>query len=108
VRLWLGVQVAALCFVLLPWWPALPLAALAGGFAGVGVSAVTLAWAREVAGAAAGALWVRATIAYAIAQAAAAFALAGVFGASGESHALVFAIGLLFSAGAWLATPRPA
>lgn len=107
VRLWLGVQVAALVFALLPWWPALPLAALAGGFAGVGVSAVTLAWARELAGAAAGALWVRATIAYAVAQAVAAFALAGIFGASGESHALVFGIGLLLSAGAWVAA-RPA
>lgn len=93
-RLWLWVQVAALLLALLPWWPALILAAALGGFAGVGISAVTLAWAREAAGAAAGALWVRATIAYALAQAGAAFALAAVFGASGESHLVVFALGL--------------
>ena len=71
-----------------------------GGFAGVGVSAVTLAWAREAAGEAAGALWVRCTIVYAIAQAAAAFALAALFGATGESHRAVFAAGLLLSAAA--------
>ena len=96
-RLWLWVQVVALALALLPWWPALVLAAALGGFAGVGISAVTLAWAREVAGAAAGRLWVRVTIAYALAQAGAAFALAAVFGASGENHLVVFALGLVFS-----------
>lgn len=99
-RLWLWVQAAALALALLPWWPALVLAAALGGFAGIGISAVTLAWAREAAGAAAGGLWVRVTIAYALAQAGAAFALAAVFGATGESHAVVFALGLMLSFGA--------
>ncbi len=106
-RLWLWVQAAALILALVPWWPALVLAAALGGFAGVGVSAVTLAWAREAAGAAAGGLWVKATIAYALAQAGAAFALAAVFGATGESHAVVFALGLLLSGLAILAARRP-
>lgn len=105
-RLWLWVQVVALLLALVPWWPALVLAAALGGFAGVGVSAVTLAWAREAAGPAAGGLWVKATIAYALAQAGAAFALAAVFGWTGESHAVVFALGLLLSGLAILAA-RP-
>jgi len=106
-RLWLGAQVLALALVLVPWWPALLAAALLGGFAGVGLSAVTLAWAREAAGAAAGALWVRATIAYALAQAGAAFALAALFGLTGESHAAVFLAGLLLSIGGLLAALAP-
>jgi predicted MFS family arabinose efflux permease len=106
-RLWLWVQVAALVLALVPWWPALVLAAALGGFAGVGISAVTLAWAREAAGAAAGGLWVKVTIAYALAQAGAAFALAAVFGATGENHAVVFALGLLLSGLAILAARRP-
>ncbi|MCU0888308.1 MAG: MFS transporter [Rubritepida sp.] len=99
-RIWLGVQVAALLVALLAEGVWVGLAAVLGGFAGVGVSAVTLAWAREVAGEAAGALWVRCTIVYSIGQAAAAFAMAAIFGATGESHAAVFALGLALSAGA--------
>jgi hypothetical protein len=57
------------------------LAAALSGFAGVGISAVTLAWAREEAGERAGPLWVRATICYALAQALAALALAALFAA---------------------------
>jgi predicted MFS family arabinose efflux permease len=102
-RLWLWVQAAALILALVPWWPGLMLAAALGGFAGVGISAVTLAWAREAAGPAAGGLWVKVTIAYALAQAGAAFALAAVFGATGESHAVVFGLGLLVSGLAILA-----
>lgn len=105
-RLWIGVQVAALALALIPWWPALILAGFAGGFAGVGVSAVTLAWVRELAGQAAGALWVRATIFYAVAQAGAAFALAAIFGATGESHAVVFGLGLALSLGALVTSIR--
>lgn len=106
-RLWLGAQVVALGLVLVPWWPAVVLAAMLGGFAGVGFSAVTLAWAREAAGAAAGALWVRATIAYALAQAGAAFALAALFGLTGDSHAAVFIAGLLLSIGGLAAALAP-
>jgi predicted MFS family arabinose efflux permease len=106
-RIWLGVQVAALVFALLPWWPALLFSALAGGFAAVGISAVTLAWAREVAGPAAGALWVRATVGFAVTQAATGFGFAAVFGATGESHHAVFLGGLLFSALGLAATLAP-
>lgn len=98
-RIWLGVQALALTAALLGVaWSLLP-AALLGGFAGIGVSAVTLAWAREAAGEAAGALWVRCTIVYAVGQAGAAFALAWLFGATGEWHAAVFAAGLALSLG---------
>jgi predicted MFS family arabinose efflux permease len=106
-RIWLSVQVAALVFALLPWWPALLFSALAGGFAAVGISAVTLAWAREVAGPAAGALWVRATVGFAVTQAATGFGFAAVFGATGESHHAVFLGGLLFSALGLAATLAP-
>ncbi|NGM22951.1 YbfB/YjiJ family MFS transporter [Roseomonas stagni] len=97
---WMVVQVAALSAALVPWWPALLLAAPLGGFAGVGATAVTLVAAREVAGVQASVVWVRATAGYAIAQAGTAFALAAVFAATGDSHAAVFAAGLALSAAA--------
>jgi len=99
VRIWLLCQCGALALCLAGVAPALVAAAALGGFSGVGVSAVTLAWARE-SGGGGGALWAQATAAYAAAQAAAAFALAALFGASGESHAAVFAAGLALSAAA--------
>lgn len=105
VRVWLLVQCGALALCLAGFAPALVLAAAMGGFAGVGVSAVTLAWARETGGGG-GALWARATAAYALAQALAAFALAGLFGLTGESHAAVFAAGLALSAAALFAARR--
>jgi len=95
VRLWLLVQAAALGAALLP--GGLAAAALLGGFSGMGISAVALAWAREVAGPAAGALWVRATLAYAAAQAGTGVALAALFAATGDSHAAVFGAGLALS-----------
>jgi predicted MFS family arabinose efflux permease len=97
---WMAVQVAALALALLPWWPALALAGLLGGFAGVGATAVTLVAAREVAGLQAGLVWVRATAGYALAQAGVAFALAGLFAATGDSHLAVFGAGLAFSVAA--------
>jgi MFS family permease len=90
VRLWLLAQVAALALALPHHGAALALSAALSGFAGVGISAVTLAWAREEAGERAGPLWVRATICYALAQALAALALAALFAATSESHAAVF------------------
>ncbi|MGX9962033.1 YbfB/YjiJ family MFS transporter [Roseomonas sp. F4] len=95
--IWLGVQVVALAAALLPWWPALLLAAPLGGFAGIGATAVTLAAAREVAGAQAGVVWIRATAGYAVTQAGVAFALAALFAATGDSHAAVFGACLLLS-----------
>jgi len=106
-RIWLGVQVAALALALLPWWPALLLSALAGGFSAVGISAVTLAWARQIAGSATGALWVRATVGFAVTQAAMGFGFAALFGATGESHHAVFLGGLLFSSLGFAATLAP-
>jgi len=102
--IWLGVQVLALALALLPWWPALLLAAPLGGFAGIGATAVTLAAAREVAGVQAGVVWIRATACYAVAQAAVAFALAALFAATGDSHAAVFGVGLLLSAASLIAS----
>lgn len=105
----LAVQVTALGCALLPGLTALVMAGLLSGIATVGVTAVTLAAARERAGAEAGLLWVRATAGFAVAQAANGFAMAALFGATGESHAAIFAAGLGFSAAALLvaAADRP-
>jgi hypothetical protein len=77
-------------------WLMVP-AALSAGFAAVGVTTVTLSVTRELAGAQATALWVRATAAFAVVQTAVGFALAFLFAATGESHAAVFGAGLAFS-----------
>jgi hypothetical protein len=53
-----------------------------------------------VAGAQAGVIWVRATAAYAVAQVGFSFALAALFGATGDSHAAVFGVGLALSVAA--------
>jgi hypothetical protein len=42
-------------------------------------------------------IWVRATAAYAVAQVGFAFGLAALFGATGDSHAAVFGVGLALS-----------
>jgi predicted MFS family arabinose efflux permease len=97
---WMAVQVLALALALVPAWQALLLSAPLGGFAGIGATAVTLAAAREVAGTRAPVVWVRATAGYAIAQAGFGFALAALFGATGESHAAVFGVGLALSVAA--------
>src|SRR3954463_5239081 len=67
LKLWLVFQAAALALALPPSAGCLFASALLGGFAGLGVSAVALARAREVAGSAAGVVWVRATALYAFA-----------------------------------------
>jgi predicted MFS family arabinose efflux permease len=97
---WMAAQVAALGLALLPWWPALLLAGPLGGFAGIGCTAVTLAATREIAGAQASVVWVRATAVYAVAQAGFGFALAALFDATGDAHAAVFGVGLALSLGA--------
>ncbi|MFC7692013.1 YbfB/YjiJ family MFS transporter [Paeniroseomonas aquatica] len=97
LRLWLLIQVAALALALPPWAGlVLPMAA-AAGFAAVGVSAVTLAVGREIAGPQAAGLWIHCTAAFAVTQTVVGFALAAVFAATGESHFAVFAAGLGFS-----------
>lgn len=90
----LSVQVAALGAALLPGVAWLVASGLLSGVAAVGVTSVALAAARERAGAAAGLVWVRVTAAFAVAQAATGFAMAAIFGATGESHAAIFAAGL--------------
>ncbi|WBV42311.1 YbfB/YjiJ family MFS transporter [Pseudoroseomonas cervicalis] len=91
---WLSVQVAALLAALGPGGGFVLLAALLGGFSGIGISAVALGAVRQLSGVAAGLLWVRATALYALAQALTGFVLAALFRASGDSHALVFAVAL--------------
>ncbi|WP_408639543.1 hypothetical protein, partial [Neoroseomonas rubea] len=66
----------------------------------VGITAVALVAARERAGAQAGLVWVRVTAGFALAQAATGFAMAALFGATGESHAAIFAAGAVLSVGA--------
>lgn len=96
-RLWLGLQVVALALCLPPQpWLLVP-AALACGYAAMGITAVVLAVARERAGAAAGAVWARTTVAFGVCQTVVAFVLARVFALTGESHLAVFAAGLGFS-----------
>jgi predicted MFS family arabinose efflux permease len=100
---WLAMQTTALSLALVP-IPLLmlPLSLLAG-FAGVGVTAVTLAVTREIAPQQPAGLWVRATATFGVVQTAVAFALAALFTATGQSHAAVFGAGLAFSALATLA-----
>jgi predicted MFS family arabinose efflux permease len=100
LRLWLAVQVAGLALALPPFgWVLVP-AALLSGFAAMGLTAVVLTVARELAGEGAGRLWARTTASFAVAQAVVAFALAWLFAATGESHAAVFGAGLVLSAAA--------
>ncbi len=109
LRLWLGVQAAALALSLAPFAGLVLFAALLAGFAAIGVTAVTLTVTRELAPARPAVLWVRCTAAFAVAQAAVGFALAALFAATGESHAAVFGAGLAFSAaalGVCFAPPR--
>ena len=93
----LSVQVAALGCALLPGVGWLVVSGLLSGVAAVSVTAVALAAARERAGTEAGVVWVRTTAAFAVAQAATGFAMAAIFGATGESHAAIFAVGLALS-----------
>ncbi|CAH0225934.1 YbfB/YjiJ family MFS transporter [Roseomonas sp. CECT 9278] len=96
----LAAQVAALGGALVPGVAGLVASAVLSGAAAVGVTSVALAAARERAGAEAGVLWVRVTAGFAVAQAATGFAMAALFGATGESHAAVFAAGLALSVAA--------
>lgn len=93
----LAVQVVALGTALLPGVPWLVVSGLLSGIAAVSVTAVTLAAARERAGALAGRIWVRTTAAFAVAQSITGFAMAALFGATGESHAAIFGLGLALS-----------
>jgi predicted MFS family arabinose efflux permease len=95
IHVWLTLQMIALCLVFLPFRATLPVAAVLGGLSGIGLTAVALVRAREVAGGDASALWARATSVYAVAQALAALGLAWLFPIGG--HDAVFGVGLAFS-----------
>lgn len=100
LRLWLGVQAAALALALPPAAALVPPAALAAGFAAIGVTAVNLTVTREMVPERPAALWVRCSAAFAVSQAVVGFALAALFAATAESHAAVFGAGLAFSVAA--------
>ena len=99
LRAWYAIQVAALSAALWDHPLALLLSAFAGGFSTMGLSVLALARTRELAGAQGGGIWVRATAAFALSQAAASFALAAIFARTG-SHQHVFLAGLALSVAA--------
>jgi predicted MFS family arabinose efflux permease len=101
LKICLALQVTAVALALHSSVAGLVMAALLGGFSGIGITAVVLARARELAGAAAGALWVRATAVYALAQAATGFVLVPLF-AYTNSYSLVFGTCLALSMAALL------
>jgi predicted MFS family arabinose efflux permease len=103
LKIWLAFQVVALALALLPAVASLFASALLGGFGGIGITAVALARARELAGPAAGVVWVRATAVFALAQAATGFLLVPLF-AHANSYAVLFATGLTISIAALLAS----
>ncbi|MBP0462494.1 YbfB/YjiJ family MFS transporter [Roseomonas sp. PWR1] len=96
----LAAQAVALALPLLPALGGLVAGGFLSGAATVGITAVALVAARERAGAQAGLVWVRVTAGFALAQAATGFAMAALFGATGESHAAIFAAGAVLSVGA--------
>lgn len=106
IRLWLALQAAALALALLPGLPALAAAAFLGGFATIGLTSVALARTREIAGAGSGAIWVRATAAFAVAQATTSFGYAALFAGTG-SHDPLFAVGLALSLAALVPVVLP-
>jgi predicted MFS family arabinose efflux permease len=105
LKIWLAFQAAALAFALPSSVVGLFASALLGGFGGIGVTAVALARARELAGPAAGVVWVRATAVFALAQAATGFLLVPLFAHTG-SYAFLFATGLAVSIAALLVSTR--
>jgi predicted MFS family arabinose efflux permease len=92
IRAWIGLQIGALALALSAPPVALAGSAFLGGFSAVGMTAITLARARELAGADVGIVWVRATVAFAIAQAGTGFLFAALFAWTG-SHDALFALG---------------
>jgi predicted MFS family arabinose efflux permease len=97
ILVWMVIQSIALSLALpRALWVLVPLG-LVSGFTALGITTVALAAARERAGALAGVIWVRVTAGFAVAQAVSGFALAALFRATDESHATVFAAGLMFS-----------
>jgi predicted MFS family arabinose efflux permease len=103
LRLWLGLQAVGVGLALLPGTAVLVPSAFLGGFGGIGITAVALTRARELAGSDAGAVWVRTTAIFAVLQAATGFALTPLFAATG-SHEALFGAGLLLSVAALISS----
>jgi len=101
LKIWLAIQIGAVALALGSSVASLVVSALLGGFAGIGVTAVVLARARELTGPEAGILWVRATAVYALSQAATGFALVPLF-AYTNSYAFVFGTCVVMSMAALL------
>lgn len=99
-------QASALALCLQPLTALIVPAAALAGVAAVGTTTVILTLVQELAGPQATLLWVRCTAVYAVTQAAVGFLLAGVFGATGESHFAVFAIGAGLSLAALVSARR--
>jgi predicted MFS family arabinose efflux permease len=100
-RIWLAIQVVAVALLFVPLAAALVLGGFLGGFASIGLTAVTLARTREIAGAAAGGVWARTTLAFAFAQAVIGLLMAGIFSLT-ASHTILLAIALAFSLAAFI------
>jgi hypothetical protein len=97
IFLWMIIQSVALALALpQALWVLVPLG-LVSGLAALGITTVALSAARERAGALAGVIWVRVTAGFAVAQAISGFALAALLRVTDESHAAVFAAGLVLS-----------
>jgi predicted MFS family arabinose efflux permease len=97
IFLWMIIQSVALALALSKaLWVLVPLG-LVSGLAALGITTVALSAARERAGALAGVIWVRVTAGFAVAQAISGFALAALFRVTDESHAAVFAAGLVLT-----------
>lgn len=97
ILIWMVIQSLGLALGLpQPLWVLVPLGVVSG-IAALGITTVALAAARERAGPLAGIIWVRVTAGFAVAQAVAGFALAALFRLTDESHAAIFAAGLVFS-----------
>ncbi len=94
--LWLVVQIAAVALLLVKSAPALLTGGALGGFAGIGMTAVVLGYARRLAPQDAGSIWMAATGGFAISQALSSFVMARLF-AIQESHVLIVQAGLFFS-----------
>lgn len=105
LQVWFTVQLIAVGLALAPGRALLLPSAFLGGFGGIGITAVALARARELAGPAAGLIWVRGTALYALSQAVTGFALTGLFARTG-SHEALFAAGAVLSVAGLIVTLR--
>lgn len=96
LMLWLAAQIAAVALLLVNAGPTALASGALGGFAGIGMTAVVLGYARRLAPQDAGSIWMAATGGFAISQAVSSLLMARLFEIQ-ESHVLIVHVGLLFS-----------